>query len=54
MSEVYVLAVDPLHQRKGVSRALMDHSFDVGRKAGMSMVLVETGDDPGHAPARRA
>lgn len=54
MSEVYVLAVDPIHQGKGVGRALMDHSFDVGRKAGMSMVLVETGDDPGHAPARRA
>lgn len=54
MSEVYVLAVDPVHQRKGIGRALMDHSFDVGRRAGMSMVLVETGDDPGHAPARRA
>ena len=54
MSEVYVLAVDPVHQRKGIGRALMNRSFDAGRKAGMSMVLVETGDDPGHAPARRA
>lgn len=52
MSEVYVLAVDPVHQRQGVGRALMDHSFDAARKAGMSMVLVETGDDPGHEPAR--
>jgi GNAT superfamily N-acetyltransferase len=53
MSEVYVLAVDPAHQRKGIGRALIDYSFDVGREAGMSMVLVETGDDPGHEPARR-
>ena len=53
MSEVYVLAVDPAHQRKGIGRALIDYSFDVGREAGMSMVLVETGDDAGHEPARR-
>ncbi|WP_323959386.1 hypothetical protein [Arthrobacter sp. JZ12] len=32
----------------------MEHSFRIGREAGMSMVLVETGDDPGHAPARHA
>lgn len=54
MSEIYVLAVDPDHQHKGVGQALMHHSFERGRKAGMTMVLVETGDDPGHAPARRA
>ncbi len=54
MSEMYVLAVDPAHQRTGVGRALMDHSFARARKAGMRMVMVETGDDPGHMPARRA
>ncbi|WRH25854.1 GNAT family N-acetyltransferase [Arthrobacter sp. JZ12] len=52
--EIYVLAVDPVHQRKGIGHALMEHSFRIGREAGMSMVLVETGDDPGHAPARHA
>lgn len=54
MSEVYVLAVDPAHQRMGVARALMERSFDRGRAAGMRMAMVETGDDPGHEPGRRA
>ena len=54
MSEVHVLAVDPGHQRTGVARALLDHSFSRARTAGMRMVMVETGVDPGHTPARRA
>ena len=52
MGEVYVLAVDPDRQRQGVGTALLDHALDRARKAGMAMVMVETGDDPGHAPAR--
>lgn len=52
MGEVYVLAVDPDHQRRGVGTALMDHALERARQAGMAMVMVETGDDPGHAPAR--
>ncbi|MBW9213567.1 GNAT family N-acetyltransferase [Mumia sp. zg.B53] len=54
MSELYVIAVDPSRQREGIARALMDRSFERGREAGMLMVMVETGDDPGHAPARAA
>lgn len=54
MSEIYVLAVDPAFQGRGIARALMEHSFHQARQAGMRMVLVETGGDPGHAPARRA
>lgn len=54
MSEVHVLAVDPAHQRTGVARALMERSFERARTAGMRMVMVETGDDPGHEPGRRA
>lgn len=54
MSEVYVLAVDPQHQGQGIARMLLDHSFEKGRRAGMRMVMVETGDDPGHQPSRRA
>lgn len=53
MSEVYVLVVDPQYQGQGVARALMEHSFEKGRQAGMRMVLVETGDDPGHEPSRK-
>lgn len=29
-----------------------DHSFDRVRAAGPTVVMVETGDDPGHAPSR--
>ena len=52
MGEVYVLAVDPDRQRRGIGAALMRHSLARVRAAGMTMVMVETGDDPGHAPAR--
>ncbi|QHC65495.1 GNAT family N-acetyltransferase [Rathayibacter sp. VKM Ac-2759] len=54
MGEVYVLAVEPALQRQGVGRALLAHALERSRAAGMSMVMVETGDDPGHEPARRA
>ncbi|MBP2364603.1 GNAT family N-acetyltransferase [Pseudonocardia parietis] len=52
MGEIYVLAVDPDHQRHGVGTALTARSFERVRAAGLRMVMVETGDDPGHAPAR--
>lgn len=52
MGEVYVLAVDPDHQHRGVGTALLNHAFARARAAGMRMMMVETGDDPGHAPAR--
>ena len=54
MGEMYVLAVDPDCQRQGVGRALMLHSMNRAKAAGMGMVMAETGDDPGHAPARQA
>lgn len=52
MGEIHVLAVDPRHQRKGVASALMNHADDLVRAAGMTMMMVETGGDPGHAGAR--
>lgn len=52
MGEIYILAVDPAHQRRGISRALMDHGMSLMREAGIEIVMVETGDDPGHAPSR--
>lgn len=52
MGEVYVLAVDPVHQGKGVGQALIRRSIERVRSRGVRMVMIETGDDPGHAPAR--
>ncbi|MEX3010946.1 GNAT family N-acetyltransferase [Hoeflea sp. TYP-13] len=54
MGEVYVLAVDPDHQRQGVGATLMAFAEQQIRKAGMDIVMVETGGDPGHQPARAA
>ena len=53
MGEVYVLAVDPTRQGRGLGRALMQRSIERARSSGMRMVMVETGDDPGHVPARQ-
>lgn len=52
MGEIYILAVDPDAQRRGVARALMETAFEQFRNKEYKMVMVETGDDPGHAPSR--
>lgn len=52
MGEISVLAVDPAAQRRGIGTALMERAVERIRAAGMQMVMVETGDDPGHAAAR--
>ncbi|WP_345740798.1 GNAT family N-acetyltransferase [Stackebrandtia albiflava] len=52
MGEIYVLAVDPAHQRIGIARMLMEHAYARAQAAGARMMMVETGDDPGHEPAR--
>ena len=52
MGEIYILAVDPACQGRGVATALMNHAMAVMLRAGLAMVMVETGDDPGHAPSR--
>ncbi len=53
MGEIYMIAVDPDFQRRGIAKALTQHSLAWFAEAGMTTVLVETGGDPGHAPARR-
>ena len=53
MGEIYMIAVDPGFQRRGIGTSLTNHSLAWLRQAGMTTVMVETGGDPGHAPARR-
>jgi ribosomal protein S18 acetylase RimI-like enzyme len=54
MGEIYMIAVDPDFQRRGIASILTSHSVEWFKNAGMSIVMIETGGDPGHAPARRA
>ncbi len=53
MGEIYMLAVDPDHQGGGIGTALTEFALDRLKDAGMTVAMVETGGDPGHAAARR-
>lgn len=53
MGEIYMIAVDPDAQKRGIASALTHHVIEWMKTAGMSLAMVETGADPGHAPARR-
>ncbi|MBI4783282.1 MAG: GNAT family N-acetyltransferase [Oscillatoriophycideae cyanobacterium NC_groundwater_1537_Pr4_S-0.65um_50_18] len=52
MGEIYMVAVDPDYQGRGIGSALIELALDWMRNAGISIAMVETGGDPGHAPAR--
>ncbi|WP_193197980.1 GNAT family N-acetyltransferase [Nostoc sp. MG11] len=52
MGEIYMIAVDPDYQRQGIGAALVEFALNWMKAAGMSVAMVETGGDPGHAPAR--
>lgn len=52
LGEIYMLAVDPEFQRRGIGGALTRFALDWLRSQGISVAMVETGADPGHAPAR--
>lgn len=52
MGEIYMVAVDPDHQRNGIGTKLTERALAHMREAGMRIAMVETGGDPGHAPAR--
>lgn len=54
MGEIYMIAVDPDYQRQGIGSALGEFALDWMKEVGMSIAMVETGADPGHAPARCA
>jgi ribosomal protein S18 acetylase RimI-like enzyme len=51
--EIYMIAVDPTYQRRGVAGTLTNLALDEMRARGLTLATVGTGADPGHAPARR-
>src|SRR5215470_19260248 len=53
IGEIYMVAVDPEFQGRGICAALTEFALDWMKDAGMSVAMVETGGDSGHAPARR-
>ena len=53
LGEIYMLAVDPDYQGRGIGTALTEFALDRIQDAGMTVAMVETGGDPGHAAARR-
>lgn len=52
MGEIYMVAVDPAYQRRGIAAALIAYGLEWLAEADLSIVMVETGGDPGHGPAR--
>jgi ribosomal protein S18 acetylase RimI-like enzyme len=52
MGEISMLAVDTDHQDGGIGTALTKFALDKLKDAGMTVAMVETGGDPGHAAAR--
>jgi GNAT superfamily N-acetyltransferase len=54
MGWIDIIGVDPDYQRRGISSQLTELAIDHMRSHGMDIAVVETGGDPGHAPARAA
>ena len=51
--EIYMIAVDPDHQNRGVGSELVTFAVDRIVERGMKLAEIGTGGDPGHAAARR-
>jgi GNAT superfamily N-acetyltransferase len=54
MGWIDIVGVDPDYQRRGIGSRLTEVAVDHLRGRGMDVVVVETGGDPGHGPARAA
>jgi ribosomal protein S18 acetylase RimI-like enzyme len=52
IGEIYMIAVDPAYQRRGLATLLTQQAISEMRSRGMTLAIVSTGGDPGHAPAR--
>ncbi|HEY7488974.1 MAG TPA: GNAT family N-acetyltransferase [Streptosporangiaceae bacterium] len=53
IGEIYMIAVDPEYQRNGAGALLTSTALRWFKDSNMTVAMVETGGDPGHAPARR-
>ena len=52
VGEISMIAVDPDFQQRGIGAALTTCALDRMKEAGRAIAMIETGGDPGHAPAR--
>ncbi len=52
IGQIYLIAVDPACQRHGVGASLTSVALDWIHQSGMTVAMVKTGGDAGHAPAR--
>lgn len=53
IGEITMLAVDPQAQNQGIGADLTEVATSWLRNSGMMVAMIDTGGDPGHAPARR-
>jgi ribosomal protein S18 acetylase RimI-like enzyme len=54
MGVIDIVGVDPQYQRRRIATQLTDAATRHMKERGMDIAVVETGGDPGHAPARAA
>jgi ribosomal protein S18 acetylase RimI-like enzyme len=52
MGVIDIIGVDPDCQQLGIGSQRTEHAIEHLRRCGMDIAVVETGGDPGHAPAR--
>ena len=50
--EIYMIAVDPGYQNRGIGLNLVTFAVDRITEQGLPLAQIGTGGDPGHAPAR--
>ena len=53
IGEIHMIAVDPRHQGGGIGTALTEAATNWFQASHTRVAMIETGGDPGRAPARR-